>query len=212
MKNYYKILEVDKNASAEIIEKAYRTLAKRYHPDLQENRKKIEYEEKMKEINEAYSVLSDDYKKSTYDKQLESTTVTKEEFEMVLQENMVLKEQLKDIINKTQAKNNMQNNNSISNMNRVLKEQINRATSQAYKEAYHDAYINDMQNRGYKIRYKHDLKYYLKAIAFFIVTIFILFIIYQIPVVKNFFTHLYEQNLIFKAIVNIFKNTFTTAF
>ena len=35
MKNYYEILEVDKKASEEIIEKAYRALAKRYHPDLQ---------------------------------------------------------------------------------------------------------------------------------------------------------------------------------
>ena len=35
MKNYYEILEVDKNASEEVIEKAYKTLAKKYHPDLQ---------------------------------------------------------------------------------------------------------------------------------------------------------------------------------
>ena len=37
MKNYYEILEVDKNASEEVIEKAYKTLAKKYHPDLQNN-------------------------------------------------------------------------------------------------------------------------------------------------------------------------------
>lgn len=205
MKNYYEILEVDKNASSEIIEKAYRILAKRYHPDLQDSRKK-EYEEKMKDINEAYSVLSDDYKKTTYDEQLESTTVAKEEYEKILQENMILREQLKNMVSQSQS--NSQNSSTINNMNRVLRQQINRATSQAY----HDAYVQDMKNRGYKIKYKHDLRYYLKLAVLLIITILILFLIYQIPIVKNFFNNLYEENLIFKAIVNIFKNTFTTGF
>ena len=63
MKNYYEILEVDRNASKEIIEKAYKTLAKKYHPDVQEQNLKNIAEEKMKLINEAYSVLSDEIKK-----------------------------------------------------------------------------------------------------------------------------------------------------
>ena len=53
MKNYYEILEVDSKASPEVIEKAYKTLVKKYHPDLQNAINKNEYEEKMKEINEA---------------------------------------------------------------------------------------------------------------------------------------------------------------
>ena len=57
-KNYYKILEVDFNASPEVIEKAYKTLAKKYHPDLQEENQKVIAGEKLKEINEAYEVLS----------------------------------------------------------------------------------------------------------------------------------------------------------
>ena len=62
MKNYYEILEVDKNASQEVIEKAYKALAKKYHPDLQQGQAKHESAEKMKIINEAYEVLSDSYK------------------------------------------------------------------------------------------------------------------------------------------------------
>ena len=44
MKNYYKILEVSENASPEVIEKAYKVLVKKYHPDLQKaNRKNIKF-------------------------------------------------------------------------------------------------------------------------------------------------------------------------
>ena len=57
--NYYDILEINKNASQEIVEKAYKTLVKKYHPDLQEESLKPEYEEKIKKINEAYDILSD---------------------------------------------------------------------------------------------------------------------------------------------------------
>lgn len=62
MKNYYDILGVDKKASKEEIKKAFRTLAHKYHPD-----KKGGNADKFKEINEAYTVLSDDQKRSQYD-------------------------------------------------------------------------------------------------------------------------------------------------
>ena len=48
MKNYYEMLEIDKHASKEIIEKAYKTLAKKYHPDLQHQDRKNEYEKKLR--------------------------------------------------------------------------------------------------------------------------------------------------------------------
>jgi|TARA_Y100000310_G_scaffold345855_1_gene471484 molecular chaperone DnaJ len=63
-KDYYKILGVDKNASKEDIKKAYKKLAKKYHPDLN---KSPDAAEKFKEINEAASVLGDEQKKSQYD-------------------------------------------------------------------------------------------------------------------------------------------------
>lgn len=64
-KDYYKILGVDKNASENDIKKAYRKLAKKYHPDLNPNNSKAQ--EKFKEINEAYEVLGDPEKKKKYD-------------------------------------------------------------------------------------------------------------------------------------------------
>ncbi|MBO5287160.1 MAG: molecular chaperone DnaJ [Clostridia bacterium] len=65
--DYYEVLGVGKGASDEEIKKAYRTLAKKYHPDLNPDNRE-EAEKKIKEINEAYGVLSDPEKKSKYDR------------------------------------------------------------------------------------------------------------------------------------------------
>ena len=64
-RDYYEVLGVDKNASADDIKKAYRKLAIKYHPDKNPGDK--EAEEKFKEAAEAYSVLSDADKKARYD-------------------------------------------------------------------------------------------------------------------------------------------------
>lgn len=67
--NYYDVLEVSQNASKEVIKAAYKTLAKRYHPDTNDGqplRKDID----MVLINEAYEVLSDDIKRKRYDETL----------------------------------------------------------------------------------------------------------------------------------------------
>jgi DnaJ-class molecular chaperone len=64
-KDYYKILEINKNATEEEIKKAYRKLALQYHPDKNQNNEA--YAEKFKEISEAYMILGDKNKKSNYD-------------------------------------------------------------------------------------------------------------------------------------------------
>ncbi len=64
-RDYYEVLGVDKNADEATIKKAYRTLAKKYHPDMNPGDK--EAEAKFKEVNEAYDVLSDPDKKAKYD-------------------------------------------------------------------------------------------------------------------------------------------------
>lgn len=65
-KDYYKILGVDRKASEDEIRRAYRDLAKQYHPDRNPN--DIGAEERFKEINEAYQVLSDPQKRGVYDR------------------------------------------------------------------------------------------------------------------------------------------------
>ncbi|OAY26242.1 dnaJ homolog subfamily B member 13 [Manihot esculenta] len=64
--DYYKILQVDKNAKDDDLKKAYRKLAMKWHPDKNPNNKK-EAEAKFKQISEAYEVLSDPQKRAIYD-------------------------------------------------------------------------------------------------------------------------------------------------
>src|SRR5438128_1993120 len=64
-KDYYKVLAVSKDASADEIKKSYRKLARKYHPDA--NKGNQASEERFKEISEAYNVLSDPKRRAEYD-------------------------------------------------------------------------------------------------------------------------------------------------
>ncbi len=137
-KNYYDILEINKNASPEILEKAYKTLIKKYHPDLQKDNLKIQYEEKIKKINEAYEILSNPEKRKNYNLQLENSEISKKEYENLIKENIYLKNEINSLKNNI---NNYHPNNktNYNNINNKIKQEINNAVNQAY----YDAYIKD---------------------------------------------------------------------
>lgn len=202
-KNYYELLEVDRNASIEIINRAYKLLVKKYHPDLQENSEKEKYEEIIKKINEAYEVLSDEKKRKEYDILLEKNYISKEEYNKLNNENEHLKQELNNMY-----KNENINNSSNSNIQENIHNEYEKKLNDAINKAYYDAYIQDLKNRGYKIKYKKTIKNYLTSLITIFITIIIIFAICKIPLVNNYLLSIYNDNQILKTVVDTFKNTF----
>ncbi len=212
--NYYKILEVDRNASPEVIEKAYKTLAKKYHPDLQESNMKQEAEEKLKLINEAYETLSNPNSRAEYDVTLNQNEISEEELYKLTQENQNLYNELNNLRNNANTTyNNKTNNISYDEKFQDEQERQNQyekqleyenQIQQAREKAYHDAYIQDLKNRGYKIKYKKTPKDYIKNFTALFITIIILFLLWQIPFIHNFFIKLFEENPLLQTIFNLF--------
>ena len=231
MKNYYELLEVSHSASQEVIEKAYKTLAKKYHPDLQDDAHKKEAEQKMKELNEAYDVISNPQKRSAYDQELQtyeqesvkysqdSTNYSQESANYNHESTKYNRDSVK-VENEKQSKNQYQKTSHSTNYNYntqpidtilqnqqiqyELEKEIELEKKRAIEKAYYDAYIQDLKNRGYKIKYKKTFKEHVKDIIIILILFFILFLIFQIPFVKNYFISIYEENEIIKSIVDFF--------
>ncbi len=201
-KNYYDILQVNENASPEIIEKAYKVLAKKYHPDLQTPENKIQAEEILKEINEAYEILSDAGKKHIYDNSLAEERERKEKQQQQTYTNAIPKTDYtreKESHLKSQQKllyeQQLQREKQYQEELRKRQEELayQECLQHARQKAYHDAYIQDLKNRGYKIRYKKSLKDYIKGFLTLIITLFILFLLWQIPFVQDYFFNFLQQ-------------------
>ena len=216
-RNYYDILQINRNASPEIIEKAYKTLAKMYHPDLQSDENKKTSEEILKQINEAYEILSNPEKKKVYDNSLleeehtnsskmqtpsdssdynNTNTIPIHELHARQQQEFLRQQKLQQ---EKQYQEQLQREQELA-----YQEQV----QQARQQAYYDAYIQDLKNRGYKIRYKKSFTDYVKGIISILITILILFLLWQIPFIKNFFINLYEENDMIRIIVDFICNIF----
>ena len=205
-KNYYEILEVDKNASKEIIDKAYKTLAKRYHPDLQTQEGKEQKEEMMKKVNEAYDVLSEENKRTAYNQQLASQNVSMDEYQKILLENELLKQQLET----ARQNNRVYQQNTYSNEQRNTTPNVGQQTNFTANQPYQNPYVQT--RRQYRTRRRLTFKQLIKIIGVIVGVILLCALIYQIPPVKEYFNNMYEETIFFKALVNIFKDTFFTKF
>lgn len=219
-KNYYELLQIDKNASPEIIEKAYKTLVKKYHPDLQSETLKNNCEEILKKINEAYEILSDVNKRKLYDSSIYKNHISEEDYNNLNKENKILKEELNSL--KASQVKNTKNPSNINNIptnkktytyTKTIQPSQNQQTyneemQKAINKAYHDAYIQDLKRRGFKIKYKKKMKDYISIFISIIVIIVIFFILWQVPTIKNYFINLYNNNTLIHNIINVFLNIF----
>lgn len=195
MKNYYEILEVDKNASEEVIEKAYKTLAKKYHPDLQNN---SDCQDKMRQINEAYEILSNDFKRREYDEKIKRQSVSIEEYNRIIQENNRLKKDLKRVVNQREMSQNQGRLEELSIMQRYY-EQIKKATKQP-------------QMRYERKKTKISLEKIKKIVIYIAILIGIGLVLAIVPFTRKFFINLYNNNVIIKLLVDTIVETFSRGF
>ncbi len=213
MANYYEILEVSEKASKEVIEKAYRVLAKKYHPDGKPQEEKAKAEQRMKQINEAYDVLSNEEKRSKYDSDLqwqkqqeedrkrqEEQRKMQETYEQMLQEERAINKQNGEERNQEVAQNKSYATNENSRM--ASAKAIHSQMQRAYRQAYNDYW----RSKGYKIKEKwtwKKTKDLLKALG--IILLIILFL-WFFPPTHQMLVSFYEDNFIVKAIVDVIVN------
>lgn len=140
MKNYYELLEVNKNASSEIINKVYKYKIKQTHPDLFQGDEKLKAEELTKELTEAYNILSNEEKRKEYDASLNEKELNLEQLiytnELYKKENEILRADLNrknelistylNTINLNNYSDNMQNDNTLLNQKSYLNNLINK--------------------------------------------------------------------------------------
>lgn len=213
--NYYEILEVNENASIEVIDKAYRVLAKKYHPDVYEGDKK-QAEAMMQKLNEAYDVLSDENKRSNYDAILKRKKQI--ELEKSITENKknssIDSQNFNNINSQTETDTPLNNPAKYNKEKFVvdttyMDEKQKRKIKKKLQERYVEAYDNYLRSRGYKLRYKWTPKRFLKAILIVAFSILILTLIFFLPPVHNYFISVYESNPIFKMTVDLISSFFS---
>lgn len=209
MKNFYEILEINENASQEIVEKAYKVLVKKYHPDLQTDlEQKHQCEIKIKEINEAYETLSNNELRLAYDEKLKQEQYEKLRSAVQYQVDKQQAQKVQPQATNINPNMNISNQNQQLNNERKIDKQFEKDYRDAVNQAYQDAYVKQLKDMGYRIKYKKTPKEIIKTIIVIAVTILIIFLILQLPPVKSFFKDLYDSNSIFKSIVDFFTNLF----
>ena len=206
MENYYEILEVSPNASPEIIEKAYKVLAKKYHPDANEEDKKQWAEEQFKKINKAYEILSNEDTKKEYDMQYKNQEENKmQDYNKLLNEIEILKTRLayyenkENIWNKQEESKDtysaMQNEESNENENYYQYENTNEQYSQE------NSYNNNVKKENFITRIGKNI---IAIILTIIVISAVAALLWVIPQTREYLQQIYNQNPVIKQIVDIF--------
>ncbi len=198
MKNYYEILEVNKKASKEVIEKAYKVLVKKYHPDLYKGEKQKYAEKKIKDINEAYDVLSNEFLKEQYDVELEK------ELEKLYEQKYIMKNKNNNNLNQTKSAR-LRNNSNNSNQKRE------KLSNQEYRRKMSSfSGVIELTKELYKDKPKRDefKKITLKDIIAIIITIIVIILIgmalWFIPFTNSWMREFLFENPLFNWIGSLF--------
>ena len=189
MKNYYEILEVNPKASKEIIDKAYRVLAKKYHPDLHNGKRQQYAEQKIKEINEAYNVLSDEFLREQYDSELEKEIAKKYEryYQQRTQQN-------------TSTVNNKTKEDDLAERMKKHKTGSIGAIIELLKQL-----IKDMKNKEKRQEMKEVTQKDIIAIILTIIIVIVIgIILWFIPFTNGWMRELLFENPLFNWIGNLF--------
>ena len=208
MKKYYEILEVNPKASQEIIEKAYKVLAKKYHPDLQEEQHKELAKQKMQEINEAYEILSDANKSAQYDQQLANEE--QRELQRKIEEQNKVYEQSQNIQQNQMQQDAYYQEQLRKEYERVAREQ--QRMQQKINEQQQNAYYNYLRSLGYKIKEKWTWKKTLNLFLVMGILIVIIAVLWVIPPTREWLISIYEGNVVIKLIVDLIVNIVTVLY
>lgn len=204
-KNYYEILEIDKNASIEIIDKAYKTLVKKYHPDVQDDVS----DDKIKKIIEAYEVISDSEKREIYDSNLKSNTISIDDFNKLNFENEILKKENEELFQRI-------NNLISSNYKRPVNEIPKQRTTSIYKnndfysqvvqppqEAYTPSKFENYRNH-YKMTDNSTIKNIISLCLTLLLFASLSYILWIIPFTHNYLVSIYDNNVALQSLINLF--------
>lgn len=231
----YEILEVSENASPEVIEKAYKILVKKYHPDLQPAEEKKHAEDKMKEINEAYEVLGDEQKRKAYDNELEA------EREQLRREEELKKQSSSNIAygpnnqtNQSYSQNYNRNNNvtndqSYNNSNntnfnydkdrmeyeqRLRQEEAEQRMKmqENLNKEYTNAYNDYLRSLGFKVKERWTKEKTRDLFFVIIIIIVIIFLLWLFPPTRKWMINFYESNPIIKTVIDIIVSIITGIF
>ena len=202
MKNYYDELEVSKNASPEIINKAYKVLAKKYHPDTTTENKQ-EAEERFKKISEAYETLSNKQKRTEYDNSLQPE-INIDDYNKILADNKKLATELLNLKSQLDNINSRQNNYSTINHN--ANNNFSSGNHPPNNQTVYNrvVYTNPRSTKSYSFIdiIKFKLNNLFKNILALILTVALIFIIFSIllyiPYTKNFILNDLGLGILFK--------------
>jgi chaperone protein DnaJ len=214
----YDILEVSRKASKEVIEKAYKTLAKKYHPDLQTAENKEIAEKRMKEINEAYDVLSDEQKRKEYDEKLEAEDERKKQEEYINYQSNSGTQNVRYESNMQTSDSdnsgNYSNPNNYSNQDfdwrkayaNLSKKEQHKIMKEVQKEAnaeYRKQYEDYFRSLGFKIKHKWTFKDFLTVILVIGALAIIVGVLWLIPPTHEYMLNLYNTNLIVRIFTDV---------